>query len=171
LGHRHIAFLNHTREEFAAGYGPAVRAQRHFLDATTTHNLQGLTRFCESHPEAGYAAVNDLLLEDPDLTAIIVMNDQTVPGIVRAIKDKGWCIPGDFSIVAIVSSAQVAEMMTPPITTAEAPAYELARLSTEMLIQQLDGQKKDFSEVLVPCELVVRQSSGLYPKTRLTLGD
>lgn len=166
LGHTHIAFLNHTQEEFAAGYGPAVRTQRHFLEAIAAHNLHGLTRFCESNPEAGYTAVNELLLEDPELTAIIVMNDQTVPGIMRAIQNRGWRIPDDFSLVAIVSSAQVAQMMTPTLTTAEAPAYELARLSTEMLIQQLDGQKKDFSEVLVPCELVVRQSSGACPKER-----
>lgn len=170
LGHTHIAFLNHAQEEFEAGYGPAVRTRRHFLEAVATRNLHGVTRFCDSRAEAGYAAVNDMLLEDPELTAIIVMNDQTVPGIVRAIRDRGWRIPDDFSIVAIVSSAQVAEMITPPLTAAEAPAYELARLSTEMLIQQLDGQKKDFSEALVPCELVVRQSTGVCPKTRPSLG-
>jgi len=170
LGHTHIAFLNHTREEFEAGYGPAVRTQRHFLEAIEANGLCGTTRFCDALPQAGYTAVNDLLVEDPELTAIIVMNDQTVPGIMRAIRDRGWTIPDDFSVVAIVSSAQAAEMMSPTITTAEAPAYELGRLGTEMLIQQLEGKKKDFSEVLVPCELVIRESSGLCPQSRQQVG-
>lgn len=166
LGHTHLGFLNHTREEYEAGYGPAVRTQSHFQEVVEANDLHGLTRFCESQPEAGFTAVNDLLAEDPELTAIIVMNDWVIPGILRAIQDRGWTIPDDFSVVAIVSSARVAEMMTPTITTAEAPAYELGKLGTEMLIEQLEGKKKDFSEVLVPCKLVIRESSGVYPKAR-----
>ncbi len=166
LGHTHIAFLNHGRDEFEAGYGPAVRAQARFHEALAAHQLQGPTHYCEASREAGYTAVNKLLAQEPQLTAVVVMNDRAMPGVMRAITDRGWSIPDDFSIVAIVSSARTAEMMTPTITSAEAPAYELSRLGTEMLIQQLDGEKKEFSEVLVPCKLVVRESSGRCPQTR-----
>ncbi len=166
LGHTHIAYINHSQEEFEAGYGPAVRTQRHFLESSQSNHLHAITRFCESNPNAGYEATNDLLTEDPDLTAVVVMNDQVVPGIIRAVRDRGWSIPEDFSIIAIVSSAQTAEMMTPTITTAEAPAHELGRLGTEMLIEQLNDNDNDFSEVLVPCHLVIRESTGLCPQTR-----
>ena len=94
------------------------------------------------------------------------MNDRIIPGILRAITDRGWKIPDDFSIVAAVSSARIAEMTNPTITTAEAPAKELGRLGTEMLIKYLEGEKKEFSEVLIPCELVTRESSGPYPQER-----
>ncbi len=167
LGHTHIAFLNHAREEFEAGYGPAVRAQHRFLEVIEAKGLRGLTRFCEALPEDGYAAVNDLLVEDPELTAIMVMNDRAVPGILRAMSDRGWHIPDDFSIVSVVSSARAAEMTTPTMTTAEAPAYELGRLGTEMLIHHLEGEKKEFSELLIPCKLVIRESSGQCPQARL----
>lgn len=166
LGHTHIAFLNHAEEEYEAGYGPAVRAQHRFLQSVAARGLEGITRFCEADAEDGYTAVNNLLTIDPDLTAIIVMNDRIIPGILRAITDRGWKIPDDFSIVATVSSARIAEMTNPTITTAEAPAKELGRLGTEMLIQYLEGEKKAFSEVLIPCKLVIRESSGVCPQER-----
>lgn len=166
LGHTHIAFLNHAQEEYDAGYGPAVRAQHRFLENIEARGLQGITRFCEADAEDGYTAVNDLLTIDPNLTAIVVMNDRTIPGIMRALVDRGWSIPADFSIVAVVSSANVAEMTNPTITTAEAPANDLGRLGTEMLIKYLEGEKKEFSELLIPCELVIRESSAPCPKER-----
>lgn len=167
LGHSHIAFVNHAQDEYEAGYGPAVRAQHRFIEVIEVNGLNGRTHFCDSLPDAGYTAVDDLLTQDPNLTAIIVMNDRAIPGIMRAIRERGWRIPDDFSIVAIVSSAKTAEMTTPTLTTAEAPANELGRLSTEMLIQTLEGNQKTFSEVLTPCKLVIRESSGQCPKERV----
>jgi DNA-binding LacI/PurR family transcriptional regulator len=57
-------------------------------------------------------------------------------------------------------------MTSPAITTAEAPAHELGRLGTEMLIQQLEGKKNEYSEILVPCELIIRESSAKCPQAR-----
>ncbi len=171
MGHTHIAFLNHSEEEFVAGYGPAVRTQNRFLEIIADRGLHGMSQFCEARVEDGYTAVTNLLTQDPDLTAIIVMNDRALPGVMRAVRDCGWRIPDDLSVVAIVSSAQAAEMMTPPVTTAEAPAHELGRLGTEMLIQYLEGKKKEFSEVLIPCELIIRESSGPCPQTRAPIRE
>ncbi|MCB0047702.1 MAG: LacI family DNA-binding transcriptional regulator [Caldilineaceae bacterium] len=169
LGHTHIGFLNHAVDEFEAGYGPAVRAQNRFLETVAANGLHGTMRYCEASPQAGYSAVNELRAADPDLTAVIAMNDRAVPGILRAIADQGLSIPDDFSVVAIVSSARFAEMMTPTITTAEAPAYELGRLGTEMLIRQLEGGNNDISGKLIPCKLVIRESSGESPARRSEL--
>jgi len=166
LGHSHVAFVNHPKAEVEAGYGPAVRAQHRFVETIAAHALSGRICYCEPRPEAGYEVTDELLAQDPALTAIIVMNDRAIPGIMRAIRKRGWQIPKDFSIIAIVSSAKTAEMTTPTLTTAEAPAYELGRLSTEMLIEQLDGKTKEFSEVLIPCKLVIRESSAVVPPKR-----
>jgi DNA-binding LacI/PurR family transcriptional regulator len=79
---------------------------------------------------------------------------------MRAIADHGWNVPDDFSIVVIVSSPRVAEMVMPPLTTADAPSAELGRLSIELLIQQLETKEQTILQRLVPCRLVVRGSSG-----------
>ena len=160
LGHTHIALLNHSQAEFDAGYGPAVRVHADFKQAVQAAGLKGITRLCHAAPQAGYEAFNDMLVECPDLTALIAMNDRAVPGVMQAIAERGWRIPDDFSIVAIVSSARAAEMLVPPLTTLDPPSSELGRLGVELLIQQLETQEQEVPHVLLPCRLVVRGSSG-----------
>jgi DNA-binding LacI/PurR family transcriptional regulator len=160
LGHKHIAFLNQSQEIFDSGYGPAVRAQAGFEQAMREAGLEGVTCFCHATPRAGHEAFNDLLGKCPDLTAIVAMNDRAIPGIMQAVADRSWLIPQDLSIVAIISSAHIAEMMMPPLTTADAPTTELGRLGTELLIQQLEEQEKSVARVLLPCHFVSRGSSG-----------
>ncbi len=160
LGHTHIAFLNQSQSVFDSGYGPAVRAQARFEQVVQTAGLKGITRFCHTAPRAGYEAFNDLLAECSNLTALVAMNERAVPGVMQAIADRDWRIPDDFSLIVIVSSARMAEMMMPPLTTADAPTAELGRLGAELLIQQLEAQEQSALQVLVPCRLVVRSSSG-----------
>ena len=160
LGHKHIAFLNQSQSAFEAGYGPVVRTAAEFSKSMQTAGLDGVARFCRSAPQAGYEACNELLAERPDLTALITMNERAIPGIMQAISDRDWRIPDDFSLVVIVSSRRVAELMTPPLTTSDTPAAELGRLGVELLIQQLEGEEKGTIQTLVPCRLVVRGSTG-----------
>jgi DNA-binding LacI/PurR family transcriptional regulator len=160
LNHTHIAFLNQSQAAFDAGYGPAVRTQRSFEQIVAETGITGLTHLCSALPVAGYEAFSHLLAECPDLTALVTVNERAVPGVMQAIADRGWRIPEDFSLVVIVSSARVAEMTVPPLTTADAPAAELGRLGAELLIQQLEAQEQSTMTKLLPCELVVRGSSG-----------
>jgi DNA-binding LacI/PurR family transcriptional regulator len=160
LGHTHLAFLNQSQSAFDAGYGPVVRTHACFEKVMQAAGLKGIRRFCRAAPRAGYEAFNELLAECPDLTALVTVNERAVPGVMQAIADRGWRIPDDFSIVVIASSARLAEMMMPPLTTADAPAAELGRLGAELLIQQLEAQEQSALQVLLPCRLVVRGSSG-----------
>ncbi len=165
LGHTNIAFLNQSQAEYDAGYGPAVRAQAGFLQAAQALKVDGFTQFCRALPAAGYEAFNELVEEHPDITALIIMNDRAIPGVMQAIADRGWSVPEDFSLVTIVSSARVAEMVMPPLTAMSAPAVELGRLGVELLIQQLELGEKNAPQELLPCHLVVRGSSGNAPQT------
>jgi DNA-binding LacI/PurR family transcriptional regulator len=85
--------------------------------------------------------------------------------VIQAIAAQGWSIPDDFSLVAMVSSARVAEMVMPPLTTMTAPSGELGRLSVELLIQQLETQEQPALQQLLPCHLDVRGSSGPCRRT------
>jgi DNA-binding LacI/PurR family transcriptional regulator len=160
LGHSHIAFLNQSQSAFDAGYGPVVRSAAEFTKSMQTAGLKGVARFCRSSPQAGYKVCNELLAEYPDLTALITMNERAIPGILQAIADRDWRIPDDFSLVVMVSSRRVAELMTPPLTTSDTPAAELGRLGVELLIQQLEGEEQGTLQKLVPCRLIIRGSTG-----------
>jgi DNA-binding LacI/PurR family transcriptional regulator len=160
LGHTHIAFLNQSQKSFEAGYGPVVRTKTSFDEYIHSSGLNGVMRFCHPSPQAGYDVFRDILDEYPDLTAVVSMNDRATPGIMRAIIEHGWKIPDDFSLVALVSSVRMAEMMVPKLTTMEPPSAELGRIATELLIEHLEGMGDGNPRILIPCRLVVGESSG-----------
>jgi DNA-binding LacI/PurR family transcriptional regulator len=167
LGHTHIGYLNQSEAIFDAGYGPVVRTQAGFDAMIHSDGLHGAARFCRPNPRAGYEAFNNLLEQCPEMTALITMNERSIPGVMQAIADRGWRIPDDFSLTVIVSSAPVAEMVIPPLTTLDSPSAELGRLGVELLIQQLETQEQEAPQVLLPCKLVVRGSTAVC-RPRLT---
>ena len=160
LGHTNIAYLNQSQASYETGYGPVVRTKALFEEYIRLSGLRGVIRFCRSSPLAGYEAFNTLLQEYPDLTAIVSMNERAIPGIMRAITEHGWKIPDDFSLVALVSSVRMAEMMVPKLTTMEPPSAELGRLATELLINHLEGNSDENPRILIPCRLVMGESTG-----------
>jgi DNA-binding LacI/PurR family transcriptional regulator len=167
LGHTQIGFINQSRLAYEHGYGPAVRTQTSFEKVMQADGLPALTRFCKTSPQAGYEVCNELLAENPDLTALVIMNERAVPGVIQALSDRGWHVPDDFSLVGIVSSAHAAEMMRPPLTTMDMQTKELGHLAVEFLIQQLEGGASPNRQQLVPCTLTVRGSSGVCRQREL----
>ncbi len=97
LGHTRIAFLNQSQASYEAGYGPVSRTKAAFEEYIHSSNLKGVMRFCSPSPQAGYDVFKALLEEHPDLTAMITMNDRANPGIMRALAERGWKIPDDFT--------------------------------------------------------------------------
>jgi DNA-binding LacI/PurR family transcriptional regulator len=160
LGHTHIGFLSQSQAVHESGYGPVVRTQLGYERAMLAAGLRDVS--CYSHAEviSGYEALNALLEQDPDLTAVITINDRAVPGIMQAAADRGRRIPDDFSLVVVGSSAGMAELMTPPVTTIEPQNAAMGRLGVELLIQHLEGQEQGETQLLLPCSRVVRGSSG-----------
>jgi DNA-binding LacI/PurR family transcriptional regulator len=160
LGHTNIAFLNQSQTSYDEGYGPVVRTKAAFEEYVRSSGLNGVTRFCRPSPQAGYEACNALLQAHPDLTAIVSMNERAIPGVIRAIAERGWKIPDDFSLVALVSSVRMTEMMVPKVTTMEPPSAELGRLAIGLLIKHLEGNGDENPRILIPCRLIVGDSSG-----------
>ncbi len=160
LGHRNIAYFNQSQASYDAGYGPVVRTKVAFEEYTQNFGVNGVMRFCRPSPQDGYETFKALLQEYPDLTAAISMNERATPGIMRAIFERGWKIPDDFSLVALVSSVRMTEMMVPTLTTLEPPSTELGRLATELLIEHLEETGNEDPRTLIPCHLVVGESSG-----------
>lgn len=166
LGHTDIAFVNYAREVLDAGYGPAVRTANAFERIIQELDLRGVTRFCHPTAQAGYATLNTLLAEYPEITAIAAMNERSFPGMLQAIADRGWCVPEDISLISLVSSPDVAEMSMPPLATLAPPSTELGKLGVELLVQQLDGRSVSTQQRLLPCRLVLGGSTG--PRRHLT---
>ena len=142
-----------------------MRSVQAFQAAVESRGLQGMVRVCGAFRERGYGEMHALLDECPSLSALVISNDVLYFGAVQALSERGLRIPQDFSIVAI-TSRRMAEMTTPTLTSAEMPVAEMGRIGTELLIRQLEGETDGPTQLILPAELTVRQSSGPHP-TRL----
>jgi DNA-binding LacI/PurR family transcriptional regulator len=158
LGHKHLAFINNSFELFDLGLGYVVRSEKAFRHALEQWGLEGLSSFCESNAQAGYAATEKLLKRTPAITAIIVLNAWVNGGVIRAIYDRGLKIPKDLSLVGIVSP-RMAEMTVPPLTNIDFPYTTMGYRGAELLIRQLEGETVTVQELLKP-PLTIRHSSG-----------
>jgi DNA-binding LacI/PurR family transcriptional regulator len=164
LGHRQIAFLNHSEESFSAGYGPSVRAASGFDQAARAAGLTPISRFCGDTALAGQEVFEELIQAHPEVTALASMNERATVGVMQAAASGGWKIPDDLSVVSLVSSARVAEMTLPPLTALTPQSAELGRLGVETLIGQLEEDHNELVQRLLPCRLVVRGSTGPSPE-------
>lgn len=161
LGHTHIAFFNYAEQVFDAGYGPAVRAQRAFDRIERQAGIYGISRFCDASAQSGYQVFNNVMDTHPDVTAVAVMNEGSLPGILQAMADRGWSMPDDISLISVVSSRRVAEMSAPTLTTLAPLAADLGRLGVELLVEKLDGRPVSTADRLLPCQLVLGGSTGI----------
>ncbi len=111
----------------------------------------------------GAGAVDALIREAPELTAILCGNDKMAIGALQYLDQAGIRVPQDISIVGF-DDIQHAAFVKPPLTTVHLPLYEAGVLACEKLINRIHGQREQVQAVL-PTHLVVRNSTGIVKET------
>jgi LacI family transcriptional regulator len=180
LGHRDIALLAGPAESAAAplrvaGYRQAFAAAR--LDVR-----EDRISWVGWDIDGGFHGAMKLLdgvsrAERP--TAIMCANDRAAIGAALAAARLGLSVPGDLSIMGYDDESHVADTMVPALTTMALPLREMGAAAMKSLLEQIGGQGKSVDpgksengrpaglETLVPCRLVVRESTGQAPAGRL----
>ena len=163
LGHTEIALLNHSAASRDHGYGPTLRIADGFARAMALRGLAGEIVWCDETPLAGRRSVDDLMSRRPQTTAIIAMNENAVIGAVSGLAAYDRTVPQDFSILSVVTSPLMAEMVEPRLTTLHSPGADLGRLGVQNLLDQLDGRTPADRPTLLPCRWEAGRSTGPVP--------
>jgi len=166
LGHTQIALLTRSESEFIDRYGPTVRVNDAFAAVMAERGLTPRALPCADDPEAGRVAFADFLDDSPDLSAIISMNDRATVGVIDAIEGAGWSVPGDFSVMSLVTSATVAQLSRPRLTTLAPQTALLSRRAVHKLVAQIEGTDPPDKSPLLPCLLDMGASTGPKPHGR-----
>ena len=82
-------------------------------------------------------------------------------GAIQAIAEAGLSVPRDCSVVGS-NDSPIAALTSPRLTSSRAPYFELAREAALALIAQLGDQQTAPVKKLVPCQLVVRDSTATF---------
>ena len=93
-----------------------------------------------------------------DFTAMFVMIDNMAIAALSALKASGKRVPEDCALVGFDNNEKFARFTDPPITTIDNPFFETGKRAAELLVDIID--KKDVKTVILPVDLVVRQSCG-----------
>lgn len=95
----------------------------------------------------------------PDVTAVFVSNDQMALGLIRALHEAGRAVPADVSVVGFDDTADSSNYW-PPLTTVRQHFDWVGEAAIRALLAEIDGDGPHTERLLVPTELVVRESSG-----------
>jgi LacI family transcriptional regulator len=158
LGHRDIAILNgpqgvSTAEDRLTGYRRALNEANIPLD-------QGREFYGAFNQESGAEMTRKALSGTKKPTALFATNNFITFGSLTALRELSYRVPEDIALVGF-DDLPPALVTFPFLTVAAQPAYEMGRRAIEILLNKLgDGASDPCQEVVLPAEIVIRQSSG-----------
>lgn len=160
LGHRNIGFLTYPQSWRESAIGPAVRSLEGYNLALKNSGLVSCYREIGwNNVDEGYQATNELLQQSPGLTAIITVSHSTAAGCIKALTLHGRSVPQDCSVISIGFDGDLANVVTPSLTTLEWSPYEISYQAIVLLTEQLANRDLPARQILVPPLLVVREST------------
>ncbi len=158
LGHRRIGFISNAPIWYTSS-AHRLQGYREALSAHQVPHEDTLVRYGHYTDESGYEAMCALMEISPLPTAVFIASDLVAFGAVAAIQDKGLSVPEDIAIVGF-DDIRMARYIAPHLTTVHLPAYELGYTAAQLLVNWMDEGKMPPPQVLLPTELVIRQSCG-----------
>ncbi|RPE14247.1 LacI family transcriptional regulator [Chitinophaga lutea] len=94
--------------------------------------------------------------QKPD--AVFAVNDRKAVGAMLALKQLNILVGQDFGVVGFTNDP-VAAIISPSLTTIAEPAFEIGRISCQLVLSHIRKKKFDAKEVVLPGKLIVRESS------------
>jgi len=163
-GHARIALLGWPEDsrvgaDRLAGYWQAMDAAGLPVDPAWVRHGSGEYGY-------GYDAAHELMnlpaAQRP--SAIAAVYDLIALGAVRALEERG-CVPGRDVAVSGFDDLPMIYYVRPGLTTLRQPVWEVGQRVVEILVGLLEGCSAEPTHLLLPPELVIRESSlGYTPK-------
>ena len=158
LGHRRIAYVHGQKasvtENRVTGYFRGLEACG--IECRSDYLYSSVY----DSPEAGAAALRDLMALPEPPTCILMPDDHTALGALDAAQKMGLRVPEDISIGGYDES-RIAQLTRPRLTTVSQDAVKMGTQAALYLIDRIENPRTAVSEVgLVPTTLVKGESIG-----------
>ncbi|MHB1986386.1 MAG: LacI family DNA-binding transcriptional regulator [Acidimicrobiales bacterium] len=105
-------------------------------------------------------------LPHPDV--IVCANDQMAIGALHALTTAGLRVPDDVAVVGF-DDIPVARYLSPTLTTVRQPSRELGAVAVDSLVSRLRGIAPRSRDLVLPTELILRQSCGCRTAPQLRM--
>lgn len=131
-----------------------------YLAALKKHNInlsRDLSIEGASTQEDGYRIMNMLLESESKPDAVVVTNNITAFGALKAIKEKGYRVPEDIGLISF-DRYPVAEFSEPNMTTVDIDVYDLGIQAATMLLKEIEMPSESLQNSLLSVNLISRGS-------------
>lgn len=162
-GRRRIAHLTippwiSIAQERLAGYRAALEQYGLEYD-------ESLVRYGSFGPDEATKMVDELLALSPRPDAFFTASDRLALGALAALNRRQVAIPEDVSLIGF-TNLNVAELLSPSLSTVVQPAQEIGQMAAERLIELIERKQKAAppATIVVPSHLAVRESSKFSDK-------
>lgn len=93
----------------------------------------------------------------PRPSAVLAGNDVLAVGAMHVLRERSLCVPGDVAVIGF-DDFEFARYVEPLLTTVRLPAFDMGYRAVEMLIQHIEGEPPAQRKLVLPTELIVRES-------------
>ena len=155
LGHRKIAFVGGL--EYVRSTGEKRRQYRETLAKRGIPFREDYVVETDYDKESGYNGTVGLLAGEDIPSALIMVNEMTAVGAMKAVREKGLSIPKDISMVCF-DNTYISEMTTPALT---AVGCHYGKFAQKLVYTALDaaGVHKPERISYVESVFVIRESA------------
>jgi LacI family transcriptional regulator len=108
--------------------------------------------------DEGVSAVQQLMKLPNPPDAIFCGNDTTALSVMIYLRDQGIRIPQDIGIVGF-SNEPFSKVVSPSISTIAQPGFQMGQKAAELIIRQIDTKERIYQTIVLPTELIIRESS------------
>jgi alanine racemase len=157
VGRTKIAMLNSDLR-----FRYALRRQEAFIktleNAGLTYRQEWIKYASEIDFEMGLASATELLESGEYPDAIFCVSDVYAAACIKAVRNKGLRVPEDVAIVGFDNVA-ISVMTDPAITTVSQPMHRIGSDACKMLLNRIDQPDLIQPNIILPADLLVRQST------------
>ncbi|MBP0594538.1 LacI family DNA-binding transcriptional regulator [Paraburkholderia sp. LEh10] len=133
-GHRRIGFINGEPWQDAAR--DRLKGYRTALATADLPFAPEMVRDGDWSSGTGFEHTLSLMRDPHPPTAIFCANDLMALGAIEALKQLGYRVPDDISVLGY-DDQEIARHTHPPLSTVVLPNYELGRWAVETLLQEV----------------------------------
>lgn len=152
-GHRHIGIIANRADLDSRKERAGNLRFRGVLETATRLGTHDSLRVCEPTElkrfELGYQGAAGLLSSHPEITALFALTDTAAIGAMHAVKDLGFKVPEDVSVLGY-DGIPLADVVSPPLTTIEQPIEEMGFRVAQHLIERIKDDELPPEHVTLP---------------------
>jgi len=163
MGHSNIACIQPASPETPSGQ--RVEGFQHAMQEAGIPCQKKLMPRGDNRVSGGKTAAQELAQSGLPFSAIFSTNDAMAIGAMRALREFGYLIPQNVSIVG-VDDIILASYSEPPLTTVAQPKYDAGCQAVSFLIERIEGgYDQGPRNVLLDTQLIQRSSCIPYTET------